>query len=283
MGIKHLFLTAGLFVAASPLIAIVDKGISDRHSGEPSSTASSEKPPIASSAPVSVVVELFTSEGCSSCPPADALLLKLENEQPIPGVEVLALEEHVDYWNGLGWVDPFSSTELTVRQQHYAEAFGHGGSYTPQMVVDGQEEFVGSRSREARDTIAAAASRARSDITVTRQRSAPNGHGEWTVNVNRLVPASGDIAEVWLAVTETRLHSNVERGENAGEDLRHAAVVRQLSKLGVADGRKEQPFSAVAKLSLRADWKIENLRIVVFIQEKNSRHIVGASSLKVLE
>src|SRR5260221_13588392 len=95
--------------------------------------------------PPPVVVELFTSEGCSSCPPADALLLKLMEKQRPEKAAIVALEEHVDYWDQLGWRDPFSSREWTGRQESYAATFSRGNVYTPQMVVDGRVEFVGSR------------------------------------------------------------------------------------------------------------------------------------------
>ena len=114
-----------------------------------------------------VIVELFTSEGCSSCPPADQLLAKLEADQSIQNAEVIALEEHVDYWNNLGWTDPFSSESSTLRQYVYAETLGNGNAYTPQMVVDGQDEFVGSRERQARGAIGQAANRRKADVTIT--------------------------------------------------------------------------------------------------------------------
>jgi len=210
--------------------------------------------------------------------------MQLESEQPIPGAEVVALEEHVDYWNDLGWADPFSSSEPTQRQQRYAETFGHGSSYTPQMVVDGQWEFVGSRSHQARNTIAEAAKYAQSEVAISRAGSGPDGPSEWNITVKRLEPASSsDTAEVWVAVTETRLHSNVERGENAGRDLPHAAVVRQLIKLGTADPHKEPVFSTTAKLNLRPEWNRQNLRVVAFVQQKKSRHIIGAASAKVAQ
>src|ERR1700716_561296 len=97
---------------------------------------------------VPVVLELFTSEGCSSCPPADALLARVAEQQPVGGADVIALEEHVDYWDHQGWVDPFSSAQWTQRQRDYALRFSDHGVYTPQLVVNGRSGFVGSRAAE---------------------------------------------------------------------------------------------------------------------------------------
>src|SRR6195256_1535788 len=113
-----------------------------------------------------VVVELFTSEGCSSCPPADALLARLA-EEPLDGnVQLIALEEHVDYWNDLGWADPFSSRDWTSRQYVYAGVLRNGNPYTPQMVVDGAAEFVGSRREQARQAIDEAAVKAKIPVVL---------------------------------------------------------------------------------------------------------------------
>src|SRR5262245_53097741 len=110
---------------------------------------------------VPVIVELFTSEGCSSCPPADDALIRLASTQPVPGVEIVAMSEHVDYWNSLGWTDPFSSAQFSQRQDEYGRAFGLDGSYTPQMVVDGREQFVGNDVRNAVQAISRAAAAAK--------------------------------------------------------------------------------------------------------------------------
>ena len=229
-----------------------------------------------------VVVELFTSEGCSSCPPADELLARMGQQQPIANAEVIALEEHVDYWNELGWVDPFSSDEWTARQQAYAGVLGNGNAYTPQMVVDGKTEFVGSQSKKAWQAVQQAAAEQRAQVTLRPGKSPDSGAENLSVNITRLPETAGrDTAEVWLAITETGLHSAVKRGENAGEDLHHAAVVRSIRKIGEAKAGGETSFSGDATVPLRAEWKRENLHSVVFVQEKKSRRILGSAAIPV--
>lgn len=217
-----------------------------------------------------VVVELFTSEGCSSCPAADELLLRLDEAQPIPGVEVIALGQHVDYWNRLGWRDPFSAAEFTARQQQYHAVLRTAGVYTPQMVIDGRAELVGSDSGKAQREIVAAAREpkveVRLEIVGDRLR----------VQVDALPKQSG---EVLLAITERGLESKVGRGENAGRRLRHTAVVRRLTTLGKAG---PQPFSTEVALSLDPAWKHEKLRAVVLVQDRNTRRICAAGQRRVL-
>jgi hypothetical protein len=227
---------------------------------------------------VPVIVELFTSEGCSSCPPADALLAKLEERQPVANAQIIALEEHVDYWNNLGWMDPFSAKDWTARQEEYAGSLGNGNVYTPQMVINGQKEFVGSREQQARQEIAAAATGMPAVVSLTRRQPEEKGALEFAVSVGKLAGnKAGDTAEVWLAITEAGLHSNVTRGENAGEDLHHASVVRVLRKMGVADPGKEISFSSSVRLSRDPAWNLRNLHAVAFVQERRSRQIVGAT------
>ena len=231
--------------------------------------ASAAKLPAAPLATVPVVVELFTSEGCSSCPSADAALRELETAQSVPGVEVIALGQHVDYWNRLGWKDPFSAAQFTQRQQWYAQGFNEG-NYTPQAVVNGRYEFVGSRRQELAQTVAEAARAPRATVVLAREA------GNLSIKVSGL-PAGTKAAEVELALTETGLSTQVGRGENSGRLLRHAAVVRTLRTLGTvgADGT----FTATAPLNLNAAWKTDNLRAVVLVQETGSHHVVGVGTL----
>ncbi len=238
-------------------------------------------PPAADGQRIPVVVELFTSEGCSSCPPADALLARLVKTQPVPGAEVIALKEHVDYWNHLGWRDPFSSAAFTARQQAYAQFFRNNSAYTPQMIVDGQAEFVGSAESRARQAIARAA---RAPRTAVHLEWAANGAAPDTarlqVHVEQLREATpGDTAEVYLVITEDNLHSDVARGENAGRSLNHIAVVRRLERLGQADAHAATAFSAEPAVTIAGGWKRKDLRAVVFVQERRSRRVLGAASI----
>ncbi len=231
-----------------------------------------------------VIIELFTSEGCSSCPPADELLKRLAQTQPVAGAEVIALEQHVDYWNRLGWTDPFSAAQFSARQGEYADAFARDGVYTPQMIVDGQTEFPGGNSTKARATIAHAAQTPKAEITLTRA-GAPKPEGvPLSVRVDKLPAlAADDTAEVLLAITEDNLRTDVPSGENAGHTLAHAAVVRQLSVLGQLNPQGSAAFAAQPTVALGAKWQRKNLRAVVFVQEHNSRRMLGAATIKLTE
>ena len=228
-----------------------------------------------------VVVELFTSEGCSSCPPADTLLQKLAEHQSLPGADVIALEEHVDYWNHDGWNDPYSSADWTQRQLNYGALF-KTEAYTPQMVVDGQSQFVGSSARDASSAIQKAASSPKTDVAITGTPDA-SGPQRFTVSVGKLVgDTPGDTAEVWMAVTEDGLRSSVNRGENAGHVLAHVATLRSLSKIGAAAASGTSPsFTGAPPVKFDSHWNREKLSIVVFVQEKRSRKILGAASTTV--
>ena len=230
---------------------------------------------------VPVVVELFTSEGCSSCPPADALLSKLEALQPVEGAEIIGLEEHVDYWNHDGWVDPYSDSEWTFRQQEYVARFKGNSPYTPQMVVDGQSQFVGNNARDALQVIREDAQRSRTQVSIIGESSTKKDAERVEVRVGNATSAGQEPADVWMAVTEQGLATAVKAGENAGKEVRHAAVVRSLHKIGSLSAKDASPFDVHPEVKFKSSWKRENLRIVVFVQERKSLRILGAAAARV--
>lgn len=225
---------------------------------------------------VPVIVELFTSEGCSSCPPADQLLSRLEKTQPVAGVQVIALEEHVDYWDALGWKDPFSSAQYRLRQSEYGHKFFTENIYTPQMVVNGNAEFVGNDGNRALQELERTA---QFESTRVELKTTPNPRGADQVDltVELINPKTGKVhnASVYLAVTERDLSSNVKRGENGGRLLQHAPVVRSFGVIGKIDSKSSGAITNT--LRLPPEWKRENLRAVVFVQERDSSKIVGAA------
>ena len=225
----------------------------------------------AAPARVLVPVELFTSEGCSSCPAADALLRELTAAQPVPGVEILALGEHVDYWNRLGWQDAFSQPAFTQRQHMYAEGFG-SGSYTPQAVVGGRTELVGHQREKLLAAIREAARAPQATVCLTAEAAGSTHRLQVRVSG---APAAG--AQVLLAITESGLASQVGRGENAGRLLRHAAVVRELRPLGTATAAGT--FAATVPVNVNSGWKTAGLRYVVLVQAPATHYITGAAAL----
>ena len=236
-------------------------------------------PSPAGDAAAPVLVELFTSEGCSDCPPADRLLAQLDERQPVPGVKIIALEQHVDYWDDLGWRDPFSSAQFSRRQQDYVGAFHINGPYTPQMVVDGSAEFVGSDVRAAVAAITKS-SRVPKASLIIEAGPAPAGAPSIPLRVRLESQAGGSAAansDVILAVTEDDLSSNVTNGENSGSKLVHRAVVRDMRVLGRVAG--DGSFTAQTDEKLSKNWKRENLHAVAFVQQRGSRHILGAAAI----
>jgi len=264
-----------LTLATLPLSALIGLGSAGRNTAVGQTASGPAATP--------VVVELFTSEGCSSCPPADALLLKLENEQSIAGAQIIAVEEHVDYWNQQGWSDPFSSSAWTARQEEYAYAFKQNGAYTPEMIVAGRRPFVGSRPDLAAKEIQEVREQQTVSVQVSQAGAGARNEPQFRISVGKLAGLSpGDSAEVWIGVTESGLASQVAAGENAGRNLRHASVLRILKRIGAADARSETlSFQGEAGVKLRSEWKTQNLAVVVLVQEKKSRRILGAASQKL--
>jgi hypothetical protein len=202
-----------------------------------------------------VVVELFTSQGCSSCPPADELLRSVASDASMRG-KVIALSFHVDYWNRLGWADPFSSRLWTARQAAYVRSMKLNGAYTPQAVVNGRQQFVGSNATALRAAIDSESRRARSATVTVRI------DGDAVV-VDATAPAT---AEVILIAFENGLTTTVERGENGGRTMKNDGVVRELRRIGVGDVTQRVPMKLGPSMGVAA-----------LIQERGSLHIEAAA------
>src|SRR5262245_13977121 len=237
-------------------------------------SAGTARLPPSSDQPVPVLVELFTAEGCSTCPPADKLLEAMIASQPTSGAIIVGLGEHVDYWDRLGWKDRFSSAAFTKRQQLYADRFKEENVFTPQMVVDGETAFVGSDVGAARRAIERAAA---APHGVVQLRLEPAVANRVTVSVAASdVPASaGDRADVLVALIEDGLQSDVKRGENKGRTLTHAAVVRELATAGEVT---EDGAAVRTELRIGQDWRRERMTVVAFVQERKSRRILATAS-----
>jgi hypothetical protein len=221
-----------------------------------------------------ILVELFTSEGCSSCPPADAMLERFDRLQPIPGAQLIVLSEHVDYWNNLGWNDPYSSHQYSERQSGYATRFGIG-AYTPQMVVEGESQFVGGSSRSAEQAVAKAIRSAKIPIHLSAVVNEPT-----VIRAQVEIAASPDksrsrSAEVYLALALNHTESHVLRGENAKRVLTHTAVVRNLVRIGMME--RGQDFAKSVDLKVEPGSSPQDHRLVAFIQESGQGRILGAA------
>jgi len=234
--------------------------------------------PAAASAPVPILVELFTSEGCSSCPPADTLLTRLAAEKTIGGAEIVPLAFHVDYWDRLGWKDRFSSAAFTERQNRYAEAWNTDRVYTPQAVVDGRVEFVGTDVKKALEALSASAARPHARVAVV-PASADAPPSKRAVRVDVEPPAGAAFtADVLLAIAEDGLSTEVTAGENARKHLQHTGVVRSLTRIGRVTKGAAVHLESV-KVPNDGAWGAGAVRAVVFVQDEKTREIYGTSQL----
>jgi len=217
-----------------------------------------------------VVVELFTSEGCSSCPPADALLAELAGERAT-GFRVVALSEHVNYWDGPDWRDRFSSPLFTQRQKAYAKRLGLSSVYTPQLVVAGRTNALGSDRRAAQAAIAAAAREPSGRVTA---RIVPGATAELSIAVDATW-TDGVPADVLVAVVQDRATTKVSGGENAGRTLEHVAVARSLTVVGSGAGA----FSG--KVTVRPMDAAHGSHLVAFVQEPEGGPVHGAATVEL--
>jgi hypothetical protein len=223
-----------------------------------------------------ILVELFTSEGCSSCPPADTFLEELDKSQPITGAELIVLSEHVDYWNHDGWRDPFSSSFYSERQNAYAGRFHLDGPYTPEMVVDGSSEFVGSDFRLAERAFNGALKFPKIGIRLSNVAVDATNTLGFHIETDALPTSSQSHgAEVYAAIVLHHAESDVLRGENAGHHLAHTNVVENLQKVGSL--RRGQAFSKDATFKIKPGADRNNLRFIAFIQEPYQGKVLGAT------
>ena len=229
-------------------------------------------PPDAVKTPI--LMELFTSEGCSSCPPVDEWVARLDAAQPVPGAQIIVLSEHVDYWDHDGWKDPFSSAALTERQEGYVRMLGASDVYTPQVILDGDEDVKPGKTEQAKQSLVKAA---RTPMLAVRVSSAAVASGDLTgrVEVDGTEKQGGD---VFVAVALDKTLTDVLAGENDGKKLINVAVVRDLVKIGRLE--KGKSFSQQFRIKLWSGADARNLRVVAFVQEPGLGKVVGAGMTK---
>jgi len=229
-----------------------------------------------------VVLELFTSQGCSSCPPADRLLAKLAHDPKYQG-KVIPLSFHVDYWNYIGWQDPFSSARWSERQKIYgAKAFHSNRIYTPQVVVNGRAECVGNDEGRVIGKIGEALNQEPAGrVTLAVEPPTPDGHLRVKVGAKRTRAAgsggSGDL-DLWVAVYESGLSTSVKAGENASRVLRNDRVVRRFEKALTLPAAAGSEKSAEIVLGIDKRWKPDALGVAAFLQDPATLAIEGAAS-----
>jgi hypothetical protein len=228
---------------------------------------------------IPVLVELFTSEGCSSCPPADRFLQTLDG-QPVQGAEMIVLSEHVDYWNHIGWKDPYSTSLYSQRQSAYANRFGLGSVYTPQMVVDGTSEFVGSNSGLADKAFRKALSVPKLPVHLSSVSADGSNTLHAHLETGALDASFGSReADVYVVVALNRAESQVSAGENAGHRLAHVSVVKSLTKVGAL--KQGQVLAQDVQLKLERGSDSRRLRLIAFVQEPRQGRVLGAAVMLV--
>ncbi len=212
------------------------------------------------------VIELFTSEGCSSCPPADALVSRVQKESADKPVYILAF--HVDYWNHLGWKDQFSSAEYSKRQNQYARWLKSSSIYTPQVIVNGRTELVGSEEGKLRNAIKTGLDKpAKSELTLSNVKVEND-----KANLKYSVAGSANNDVLLLALVEKNATTKVERGENGGRTLSHVQIVSQLKNVQLKSGH-----SGIENITLPHDFDPKKYEVIGFVQDTANGEITGAA------
>jgi hypothetical protein len=217
-----------------------------------------------------VLIELFTSEGCSSCPPADDLLARIDKVGQQNGTALIVLSEHVDYWNHDGWTDPYSSPEFSKRQQLYAKRFPDLGVFTPEMIVNGESAFVGSDGRKAQQEILKAAAGATPGIEIADLARGAGG------SLSFLLTARGKKGtRVMVALADGRDTTEVRRGENAGRTLSHVAVARVLREAGRIG--KDRQYRQIVRFAVPPGAGNHGLRVIAFLSQGEAGKVLAAA------
>ena len=222
-----------------------------------------------------VLIELFTAEGCSSCPPADHFLEQLDSSQPVHGAHLIVLSEHVDYWDRQGWTDPYASKALTERQVAYERSLKVSEPFTPQFVVDGTMDMRLSRRDQITKQLLAAAAAPKIPVSIESVEVGAGAAPE-IKGVVRVAGVTGDRpCELFVGIALDHADTQVLRGENRGQHLTHVAVLRELVRVGaVAPGAaSSQSFS----LALRPGLERAPLRVIAFVQQPGPGAVLGAA------
>jgi hypothetical protein len=240
------------------------------------------KAPGPDSAGRTAIVELFTSQGCSSCPPADRLLSKLAHDPRYQG-KVIPLSFHVDYWNHIGWTDPYSSRRWSERQQLYAaRAFHTNRIYTPQVVVNGRAECVGSQEGAVLNRITSAlAAEPAGRVSLALDPPTADGHLRVKVGAKLAKAAGPGNLDLWVAIYESGLSTAVQAGENASRTLHNDRVVRRFEKAFSLPGAAGAEKDGELVLGVDKRWKVENLGVAAFLQDPSTLAIHGAAARSV--
>ncbi len=227
--------------------------------------------------PTPILLELFTSEGCSSCPPADALVQQMDATQPVSGAQLIVLSEHVDYWNHDGWKDPYSSSSLTERQIDYVRALKLKEPYTPQIIVDGTTVLQGDQAQilqSLRGDVATPKLSLHIDSVNPGASKAQEISGH--IDIDNTTDKHN--ADVFVAVALGHVESQVASGENSGKHLSHVAVVQDIKKIGKLG--KNGHFSQDFQVKLNPGTDPGNVRVIAFVQEPGPGRVLGAALWK---
>ncbi len=225
------------------------------------------------SSPAPVLLELFTSEGCSSCPPADAFVERMDSAQPLAGAHLIVLSEHVDYWDHLGWKDPYSSHAFTQRQAEYVRALHLPEPATPQIVVNGSS-LLGGSPEEVESMLRQAASASTVPVKITSIDVEPGSPPIVRLHVEADGKSLAHSAELLVASALDHAESDVLRGENGGKHLKYVAVAEEIKKIGKVE--KAKAFSQDVQLKLKPGTDPGNFRVIAFVQEPGEGRVLGA-------